>query len=180
MAVAGLRARYKEPKAFFRYLTQRPHPIPFSVFRERVSEHHSYGGWFAFKGADLVERVLRVPVEFSETDVFLYDEPRAGAELVCRMEVEGYPLDLVGAALEYAQEKLGELKAPPHYDRLLNLQEYETMFCKFKAHVAGRYKVGKDIREIRHGLQGWLGYSSLARQFEAALPLMPKEKCIWD
>src|ERR1019366_1281680 len=84
-AVAELRARYKKPEGFFQYLIQGPYPILFSVIRERVSEQYSYGGWFSFKAADLIERVLRISVKFSETEVFLYDEPRAGAELVYDM-----------------------------------------------------------------------------------------------
>jgi hypothetical protein len=50
------------------------------------------------------------------------------------------------------KRKLGTLKAPPRFERRINIQEIETILCKWKSHINGHYFVGKDIQEIRHGL----------------------------
>jgi hypothetical protein len=41
----------------------------------------------------------------------------------------------------------------------------ETIWCKYGSHLNGHYPLGNDLREIRHGLEGWH-----AQDFAAALP----------
>jgi len=46
-------------------------------------------------------------------------------------------------------------KAPPRDDRPCGAAEVESILCKFKSMRGGHYFVGKDIKEVRHALQGW-------------------------
>ncbi len=42
--------------------------------------------------------------------------------------------------------------APPHYDRNVNIQEIETICCKYKAHTKGHYAIGHDWEAIAKSL----------------------------
>lgn len=58
----------------------------------------------------------------------------------------------VCVVVDSAIQQLAPLLAPPSFDRAVNLQEVETMLCKFKSFYNGRYFVGKDIKELKHSL----------------------------
>lgn len=180
-AVAALRRRYPVPEDFFRYLTHGPFPIPFANFARRVCEHYSFGNWFAFKGADLAERVLRVPVSFSQAEVFMYREPAEGAILVYEEQYGAWEdrSAAISKIVRDAGQTFRRFKAPPYYDRRVGLPEIETMLCKYHAHKRNRYPIGKDIAEIRGGLRSWLAYSSTARVFESALPSSVRGRSLW-
>lgn len=55
----------------------------------------------------------------------------------------------------------------------MNIQEVETVLCKWKSHMNGHYPLWNDIREINGGLEPWAGRCSAARAF---LNHMPKEQ----
>jgi hypothetical protein len=119
------------------------------LFKEvvgRVGEWPLFGPWIAFKAADVLERVCGVKVLFPNDITMLYKEPRAA-------------LDILELPPEEANEKLlkhfAGLRAPPDRKRWCNIQEVETVLCKWKSSVNGHYFVGKDIHEIRKGLTGW-------------------------
>jgi hypothetical protein len=65
--------------------------------------------------------------------------------------------DPLMAAHLYLMEHLGHMKAPPRYERAINLQETETVFCKWKSHLVGRYDVGRDTERAR---KQFMKYSS--------------------
>jgi len=44
-------------------------------------------------------------------------------------------------------------KAPPWFDRPLNIQEAETILCKYKSHTHGHYPVGKDVAAVKKALE---------------------------
>jgi hypothetical protein len=48
---------------------------------------------------------------------------------------------------------LGKLYSPVVPGRVLAVQEYETILCKYKSHLSGHYPMGKDTREILHVLR---------------------------
>lgn len=118
----------------------------------RVKQWRGFGDWAAFKVADICERLGLLEVEFSPMDIFnMYDSPRKGADLVA--EQLGIPE--TGKYIRVYNrliKNLGHLKAPPRFERTINIQEIETILCKFKSHVDGHYEVGKDIKEVHHGL----------------------------
>jgi hypothetical protein len=54
--------------------------------------------------------------------------------------------------LLYSEKMLTAPLAPPRYERPINVQEVETILCKYKAYMNGHYRVGEDIRACREGL----------------------------
>jgi hypothetical protein len=130
-------------------------PLTLAEVMKRVGAWRGFGPWIAFKVADMLERLGLAAIDFSDSDAFLFDSPREGAALVVeRYGPKGFPLVTTPEAwaLAYLGRNLGTLPAPPRAERLLNGQEYETILCKWKAHLSGHYAVGHDIAEIRESL----------------------------
>lgn len=128
----------------------------FSNINVRVRNITGFGPWIAFKVADMLERVLRFPVDFSDCELGFYDEPRKGAGLYLKLRQpdETLPVQL-RVAIAKLRKELGPLKAPPFGDRVINVQELETVLCKWKSHMNDTYRVGKDSVEVKHHLEGW-------------------------
>lgn len=125
-----------------------------------------FGPWIAFKVADMAERVLGLSVDFSDCELGIYREPARGAALV----VAGDPdaeVD-VGRVVRNLVRRFQKFKAPPALDRLVNMQEVETILCKYKSHVGGHYPIGKDTKEMREALS-WYN-SDLSHALVRALP----------
>lgn len=131
------------------FLYQMAHMVDFTGLMNSVQAFPMMGPWIAFKAADVLERVLGAPVEFPNDILTFYKEPRVA-------------LDLVDLSPELAANKLlshfqNTLAPPLHSPRIrkCNIQEVETICCKWKSSLGGHYWVGKDIHEIRQGLKGW-------------------------
>lgn len=128
--------------------------ITLDCVMQRVQKWVGFGSWIAFKVADVLERLGITAIQFSPIDVFkMYEAPRKGAELMHTKLGQG-PVDNV-YRWSYNQliRRLGALKAPPRYERRLNIQEIETILCKWKSHMNGHYPLGKDVKELQHSLQ---------------------------
>lgn len=111
-----------------------------------------FGPWISFKVADMLERLGLSKLEFGRDEV-MYESPLEGAKLLYDVERGGEPPTDVGDwAIDAVLQNLGSLKAPPRYERSINAQEVETILCKWKSHMAGRYHVGEDIESCRKGL----------------------------
>lgn len=130
--------------------------LSFKAVLANVQKLPLYGPWISFKMADMGERVLRLPIDFSDCELSIYREPRIGAAIV----VHGDEKEPIGAegireAVEYITSELNAkgFKAPPWNDRPLNVQEAETILCKFKSHLHGHYPVGKDVEAVKKALQ---------------------------
>lgn len=151
---------------------------------ESVQSHRGFGQWIAFKIADMSERVLGYPTDFTDCHLGIYKDPRQGAAVayiescivkdifgVYRDQPWNYPIDdkeLTQTVDHYVTLwRKKRAKAPGGKPRLVNVQEIETIFCKYKSHLKGHYPVGKDTREIHHGLTGW---GDLASQLQRGLP----------
>lgn len=129
-------------------------PYTFESLATRIGEWEQFGPWITFKIADMLERILEIPIKFNhEETTCVYKEPVAGARLIAT--IEGWETTNMPYVFSRIQKALPSYMAPPLYDRLINLQEIETICCKFKAHLNGRYPVGKDSRELKHSLVGW-------------------------
>ena len=115
-----------------------------------------YGPWIAFKMADMGERVLQLPIDFSDCELSIYREPRIGAAIVLYGD-EKHPIEAEGIreTVDYITSELNAkgFLAPPWNDRPLNVQEAETILCKFKSHLHGHYPVGKDVEAVQKALQ---------------------------
>lgn len=127
-----------------------------------------FGPWIAFKVADMLERLDLAPVRFTVAGVFLFDSPLEGARLLWATEQaeaseasreasEGVlsreaPEGVGDWAVGRILERLGTAKAPPRYERPIGVQEAETILCKWKSHMSGRYHVGEDIASLKRSL----------------------------
>lgn len=151
-----------------------------SVFYE-VQRHRGFGDWISFKLADLLDRVVGAPVQFDNAHIFMFDSPVKGALMA--LESWGFPTVPEGPGNQverncaYVVDRLiaefSDLPAPPSGNRPVNVQEVETVLCKWKTHRGGRYAVGHDIEEIRNGLVEWSRVSETAKLFQRNLPEMP-------
>jgi hypothetical protein len=174
-AVEELTQRYKTPSAAVRAIVGDPafmldKQTTYNNVAACAQRHRGFGPWIAFKIADMAERVLGYDVNFDDCHLGIYKDPRQGAALVRTGDWKTSITDdelreTVEAEIQYFRSK--RMKAPPARDRLVNVQEVESIFCKYKSHVKGHYQVGKDISEIRHALVGW---GDLAQQLLRCMP----------
>lgn len=137
--------------------------------REVMDEAKSwpmFGSWVVFKVADMLERCLGWPIVFSADTVLLYKTPRQGLELMMRSHPDLDRAHAYNSLLSYFKRR----QAPPHRDRPCGPPEVETILCKWKSHMGGHYEVGKDIREVRHHLEGW---GQTAERILEAMPECP-------
>ncbi len=154
-ALAHLRKWFPRPERAIE------HPESAGTFGEvtrRMLAWPGFGPWAIFKAADLIERVLGAPIDFTGCEAAWHSSPVAGAKLA-------YPGVSVPAAAARLLEELGPLRAPPGFDRVLGVTEAETVFCKFGSHMKGNYPLGKDSRELFHNLAGWGPLAERLRQF---------------
>lgn len=133
-----------------------------------VQRFYGFGTWIAFKVADTLDRVGWTTVPMDGSILGMYSEPAAGASLY----FHGRPdYNLTEAELKWVVQDLLDAypgrMAPPTGDRPLGVAEVETILCKFKSHLNGHYQVGKDIREVLHGLDN-PEWGPLAREYLAA------------
>lgn len=167
-AMNALHSGYKNATDAVMGLTDGKNPQPtYHSVSQAAQRHRGMGPWIAFKIADMSERILGMGTDFTDCELGIYKDPRQGAALAwverCQFTLEtwkltpwAYPItnDELQSCVEHHvrlfQRKL--LSAPPTGDRLVNVQEIETIFCKYKSYRKGHYPPGKDIREISHGL----------------------------
>ena len=151
----------------------------------RARSHRGFGEWIAFKIADMSERVLGYATDFSDCHLGIYKDPRQGAALVWykRAQAGGsvigtyaerpwtYPInneDFKTTVDTLVKEfRARKFKAPPNGNRPVNVQEIETILCKWKAHYKGHYPLLKDSHELMHGLNGW---GDLAQHVQKGAP----------
>lgn len=120
-----------------------------------VQSHRGFGPWMGWKIADMSERVLRYEVDFSACTLMIYKDPVKGAAWIKFGDKE-HPIteEELNVVVADMEDDFSNYLAPPHYDRPVNVQEIETVLCKYKAHCFGFYKLGKDTEDIGHGLKG--------------------------
>jgi len=173
--VLDLENRYKlNPSEMVNYIAKGA-PNYEEVAR-RAQEHTLFGPWISFKIADMIDRVCLVHVDFSQAGVFMFKDPVKAALMVWRKNMYGSitakarPIDQLKAitgVIEYLHDVFADLKAPPNQDRPIDLQEVETVLCKWKSHMNGHYPLFNDIDEIRFGLLNW---GKAAGEFLKAMP----------
>jgi hypothetical protein len=120
---------------------------------KRVQRTPQFGPWIAFKVADMMERCLGKSIDFKGCNLSMYREPIEGARRLAAMKMWNVdPEDdkaLVDTAVDYLLDHFANYLAPPKADRLVGLQEIETILCKWKSHTNGHYQVGHDIKALR-------------------------------
>lgn len=150
-------------------------PTTYNAVALRAQDHRGFGEWIAFKIADMSERVLGYETDFTHCHLGVYKDPRQGAALarvfldqlvengdLHESEVaRGWELPISDDQLKNVIDRLVKLfrarkfKAPPNGNRPVNVQEIETILCKWKSHYKGHYPPLKDSTELQHALTGW-------------------------
>jgi hypothetical protein len=163
-AITGLK-QFGEPEKVVDYMTQ--HDTAHDIMKH-VQTFYLFGPWISWKVSDMAERVLELPVSFDDTSLFMYRDPVMGAALWFKGDKNAkVSEDEVSCVVEEWQSVFGGYKAPPTYDRQVNIQEIETVLCKWKSNAGGSYPLGKDSKEIYHGLDGW---GDLAEELRKYVP----------
>lgn len=180
-AVAKLRNTYgADPEKMVRYITSdcpSERATPYISIADRAQEHPLFGPWIAFKIADMAERVLGIPVDFTEAEVFMFKDPVRATVMLWRqrhgLPDTSEPKDLnhvIHEVVKHLTSTFSDLVAPPLGDRPIGLQEVETVLCKWKSHMNGHYPLYNDIDEIGEGVREWANVSKTAQAFVAAMP----------
>jgi hypothetical protein len=120
-----------------------------SAVVQAVTRWPQFGPWIGFKAADMLERCLGAEIAFPDDTALIYEEPAAALVMLSSpmLPPQHYYVQL----RNYFSQRL----APPRNDRPCNVQEVETVLCKWKSSTAGHYWVGHDILEVRKALKGW-------------------------
>ena len=155
-AVVWLRGKArKRPEELIYGLIDSSSKLTLSGVMAYIQEWPLFGDWVSFKAADIIERVMGVPIEFPSDLTLFYVEPRAA-------------LDMLDIPAEEANVKLlkhfAAFKAPPRFDRPCGIAELETCACKTRSFWHQKYWLGKDIHEVRKGLIGWGGTADRIRR----------------
>lgn len=154
-AVEWMANRWERPEDLVDHLVGMSQPVGAvrteKSVMEAVAEMPLFGPWIGFKVADMMERVLGLHVRFSPDIGLIYKEPRAALDLLC----ENGHYNTAQGAYEHVSMWFEKHPAPPDLERPCGTQEVETILCKFKSHCNGHYRVGKDISEVHHALEGW-------------------------
>lgn len=145
------------PEAIVDYMTCAyitPHIRTVDRIIERVKDFYQFGDWIAWKVADMTERVLRYPVNFSGANLLIYKEPVKATGLMLYGDVKRkVSKDDIDTVVMWMLREFQDIKAPPDNARTINVQEVETIMCKWKAHVNGHYPLFNDTEEILTGLE---------------------------
>jgi hypothetical protein len=171
-AMLTMQSRFGYPECAFEMFTApNPDGTPLScpqVMME-VQSLPLYGPWIGFKVADLIDRVLGIPINFTMPDVTFFESPRKAAKQWA--EANGFSSTTgVFEACEFISQHLGHMLAPPRFERKINLAEIETVLCKYGSHLNFHYPVGVDTVELKEALHPWVKVSPTAAKLYESVP----------
>jgi hypothetical protein len=170
--VDALQRRYARPEDMVTFLLDGPMDI--RSVSARAQRHHQVGSWLAFKITDMIDAVLGAKVKQDDLTMFLYHTPRQS--IIENWRAGRLPITTndeataLTKAVFWLAEQLNDCEIPHKPGQRPDWFSLETVWCKHLSHVHGHYPKGKDIREIRHGLEPWLESSPTAKRFLAAMP----------
>ena len=151
--------------------------VPFSEISRRAQEERGFGPWISFKIGDMLDRLGIVPVSFDQAEVFMFKDPTEAALKLWRMKAglneDAQPKDRIGAitqVVDYLRMTFKDYTAPPTHERMVDLQEIETILCKWKSSCNGHYPPQNDTIEIRQGLEQWKSVSPTAGLMLQCMP----------
>lgn len=170
-AINQMQKRFPAPEDVVNYMASGN---SFGEIKSKVCEFYLFGDWIAFKIADMSERVLGRSVSTNGCHLEIFKDPRQGAALLLHgnytAPLKTHELESVVLQME---SFFRQYPAPPHYDRPVNVQEVETILCKYKSHYKGSYPLYKDIREIGHAMSD-PRWGSTSLRISSNLPKMPE------
>jgi hypothetical protein len=112
--------------------------------RQKIKENlYGFGDYFTWKIADMQDRCFNEKCDFSGAEKHLVKLPIEGFEYMAAQDKR--TTEPLFQYIESTIKDLQHLKAPPYYDRPLNIQELETVACMFHTVVVNNYKVGGDL-----------------------------------
>lgn len=150
--VLGLE-KYGAPEKVVDHLTCA---LDFDMHTRVVSKLYGFGQWIAFKIFDMMERVLRIPTNIDNVNLYIYRDPVKGAALwEFGDQNHNITHDELGCVVCELMKMFKGYSAPPFMDRPLSPMEIETILCKSKSNYNGHYPLGNDVIDIQHGLGGW-------------------------
>lgn len=173
-AVESYKEKYNQPEEMVDYIVGQGDNT-YQEVAARTTEHRLFGPWISFKVADMIDRVLNKRVNFDSASVFMFTDPVKGAKMVYdskHNDLDVPEQEKIDWSVAYLREEYKDLMAPPFYDRKIELQEIETCLCKWKSHMNGRYPIGNDIKEIKHGLSAWVDTVETAYLFDKSMPVL--------
>lgn len=150
-SVLWLSKEFPNPEDAVKELENLPGQVNLRAVELAVTRWPQFGPWIAFKAADMLERVMGLPVSFPNDITTLYRDPRKGAELAGPLLGHLTPQGVTERLLE----EYRHMVAPPGGDRYVNVQEVETVLCKWKSARGGHYWIGADTKAHREELQRW-------------------------
>jgi hypothetical protein len=175
--VTSLQVQFHNPEVFLDYLTMYPEKLNVATVMQRASEQYLFGRWIAFKIADMIDGVLRIPVAQDDINLLMYETPRKSIlhnwRRTFNFPDEAQPRDmdaLVAEANAWLADKLSDCTIPHKPGEKPDLFALETVWCKHESHMNGHYPKYKDIVEIAAGVPGW---GDLAQEFARHLPHAP-------
>lgn len=128
---------------------------------KEVGKMKYYGPWASWKVCDLASCVLGIDIDFSTIDFQkTYEYPLKGVLVVNGYDehdtamlkdpnVFKFMLEEVFRQLEPI---MGENSPHSQTKRPMNMQEVETLLCKYHAHQKGKYPIGHDISRLRNNI----------------------------
>lgn len=153
-ALRTMQRRFPDLSEFFRGM-----PGDFFEARRYIMDLPQFGPFSAFKIADMAERTCGVKVDFSKVGLKDFSKfPQRGADLATKyggltfqqkLRYTAIPARLYDDLLNFRWVT----KAPPLFDRPLNAQELETMFCNY-GHSKW-HEPGYETRELGKLLDGY-------------------------
>lgn len=122
--------------------------LSFPEATAKLKDWPAFGTWSAFKAIDMCERILGLEIAAYGL-MRIPDEPLKALSIVT--DELGFGEDY-GRTLKELKNHFGKFDAPPNYNRKINIQEIETILCKYKSYINDKYYVGKDTEEIKNDL----------------------------
>lgn len=132
----------------------------------------------AYRIAVMIERCLRVDMDFSGDWLWFFNEPRTGALTVYEEfnlknswlkkgrggRIHGQLQDRVEAARNFALGLFENRPALPDCRRVIGTPEIATIFAKYKQHRVNQYHIGKATQFLIAQLSGHGGLSEELKQ----------------
>ncbi len=178
MASKALRRKYVLPEDMVNYIIPNGEEH-FSLTTIKIKQHYGFGDWISFKICDMLERIFGANIVFDDAAISMFEDPTKAAFLLWEErnpEMAANPLikpkkeKILRDVTVYLENEFKDLPAPPRFERQINIQEVETVLCKWKSHMHGKYPMNNDIKEIYHSLEKWECICTTATILKNSLP----------
>jgi Alpha-glutamyl/putrescinyl thymine pyrophosphorylase clade 2 len=172
-AIDRLQAKFPHPESLIEWIYCDSTNKTYTELSKRIQCLPMFGPWISFKVADMLERVFSLKVDFSDTAIYMYEEPYKAALLIYKLSGDNpnkTEEDQVKAVAQLLENRFNHYQAPPGYNRPVGPQEIETILCKWKSHYNGHYPIGLDTQELHHALREWQQVSTTAQHLLHLVP----------